>query len=107
MNHDCQQHTCAFHGEHQSAMIGKTQTTSLRKDLVDYSPEQLAEIDKESLRVAYIMTDRPAVNGWTPFGTEPCLFWRAIPETRGDIFGPYKKIVWQTAGGTPLAETIL
>lgn len=82
-------------------------TTSLRPDLVDYSPAQLAEIGHESLRVAHIMRDRSAVNGWQPSGTLPYLFWRAIPQKMGDIFGPYRKIVWQSAGGTPLAETIL
>ncbi len=82
-------------------------TVALRIDLVDYTAEQLLEIDRESLRVAHILTDRPAVNGWTPSGTLPCLFWRAYPVNRGEVFGPYKKVVWQSAGGTPLAETIL
>lgn len=94
--------------EFQAARNTKFQaTTSLRPDLIDYSEEQLKEIDRESLRVAHILTDKPARNGWQPSGDLSCLFWRAIPEKRGDIFGPYKKIVWQTAGATPLAETIL
>lgn len=82
------------------------QTVSARPDLIDYTSQQLADIETESKKVAYIL-EGCARNGWIPEGTSTYLFWRAVPVVRGDTFGPYKRIVWQDASGTVLAETVL